>query len=545
MQLERAAHGKYNINGELSFSKSFGDWSTSTKINGTLERRPVTGFRISREAQDILTRSQLEERPSDQRQIAISSEAKRAMAGGILTLNGRFSHRPDIFSTDRLVFDGRLPGGVPDQRVDIDFVRTIDDYEFGADWSRSIGDDWSLKLLSLSTYRDLNQQQFLVTQQPVGSEFSSSIFSADRNSFETIFRTTVGRSGSARVKPEFGGEVAYNKLDSGLALRVADASGISEIELPAANVVVEELRGEAFANLIYKAFDKITIETGLEAELSKISVSGDANSSQSYFFLKPSATLRYDVSPDLQFSMGARRSVGQLDFADFAASASAADDRLLAGNPELGPDQTTRVFLAADFRRGTGTSLNVEAFYEWRNDVLEQVILPSGQSGVANAGSARFWGFKANASLPLSGIIPGGLLEIETEFLDSSFTDPITGEKRSLSSIDSPNILVEFRQDLASDGFAWGVSYRAKTEGLFFFTDEESLNQDGEHWSVFLETTKLLGVKTNLEFSGVGSQKFFRGRRFFNPDRSGTFNGSESINTKRGMFVTLTLSKQF
>ena len=152
---------------------------------------------------------------------------------------------------------------------------------------------------------------------------------------------------------------------------------------------------------------------------------------------------------------------------------------------------------------------------------------------------------RANASLPLSAIIPGGLIELETEFLDSSFLDPITGANRVVSFTDTPTIDASFRQDLTDLKVAWGVSYAAEIEGTFFFADEESLNRDGRNWSVFAETTRVFGIKTKLEFSNIGKQNFFRERRFFSPDRSGAFTGSQAISRDTGMLVALTASGQF
>lgn len=544
-QLEHAAHGKTNAAAELAFSKTIGDWETSTKFNTYLERRPLDGTRISRNAGGVVTFSELESRPSEVHHGAVSTEVKRGTGGGLLTFTGRLSHTPGSSDTERQGFEGESLEGTADERRTIEFERVATEAEIGLDWTRDFSKDWALKILALSSLTDINAQTLVFLERPVGSEISNSLFDSRQESIETVLRTTVSRGGERRLRPEFGAEITYNRLDSILSLHVENSAGITEIALPAANILVEEMRGEAFANLLWKVSKKFTIETGLGAELSEISVSGDADNTKSFFFEKPFATLIYDARPGVQFRIGARRIVGQLDFSDFAASASAADDRFLGGNPALGPDQTTRLSTSVDLRSETRGALNVELFHEWRDDIQEQVILPSGAQGLGNAGSARVWGLKTNASLPLSAVLPGGLLEVEAEFLDSTFDDPITSEQRVVSNIDSPNIFAEFRQDLTERRIAWGFSYRAETDGLFFFADEESFNRDGRHWSAFIETTRVLGIKTSLEFSGIGKQNFFRERRFFNPDRDGAFDGSQTVSRDRGMFITLTMSGQF
>ncbi|CAK9039504.1 Probable ABC transporter ATP-binding protein NosF [Durusdinium trenchii] len=545
VELERAADGIIYPSGEITVARQFGAWETSTKVNAFWERFPLEGPRIQTGPDGTLISSQLEDRPSVLTDAFISSEAERAAAGGVLTLTGRFGRSAFLPDTERLGFDGRLPDQTPDERFFIDFDSVFIEGELGVDWTRPVGSDWSVKLLSLSSFQDLDQEQVVSTERPVGELVSGSTFVRLQDSFETVFRSAVSKSGEGRLRPEFGSEIAYNRLDSRLSLETRDEDVTMQIDLPAANVLVEELRGEAFANLIWRAARKLSVETGFAVEASEISVSGDASNSQRFFFVKPFATLIYDARPGLQLRLGARRSVGQLDFSEFAASASAADDRLLAGNPDLGPDQATRASFTVDLRSEKRGALNVEIFHEWRDDVIEQVELPSGAFGAANAGDGRIWGVTTNASLILSPLIPGGLIEVEADLRDSTFFDPLTAMDRVISDITSPTILAEFRQDLTKRKLAWGFSYRAAEKSTFFFADEESFTRDGEQWSVFIETTRIKGVRTNFSLRNIGKRNFFRERQFFEPSRADVFTGAETIDRDRGVFATLTISGQF
>ena len=545
LKLERAADGIFYPSGEVTVARRFGGWENSTKVNAFWERYPFDSLRIQTGPDGGLLSSQQENRPSVLTEAFISSEAERALAGGALTLTGRFGRSAFLADTERFGFDARLPDASPEDRLFIDYDSIYIEGEFGADWTRPIGNDWSVKFLSLSSFQDLDQEQDLTTERPIGDEDSGSTFIRLQDSFETVLRSAVSKSGDGRFKPEFGGEIAYNRLDSRLSLENRDDGGVTQTDLPAANVLVEELRGEAFANLIWRAAKKLSVETGVAVEASEITVSGDASSSQSLYFLKPFATLIYDARPGIQFRLGARRTVGQLDFSSFAASASAEDDRLLAGNPRLGPDQTTRASFTIDLRSDQCGALNVELFHEWRSDVIEQVELPSGAFGAANAGDGRVWGATANASLNLSPLLPGGLVEVEADIRDSTFFDPVSGLDRDISSIASPTVLAEFRQDLTKKKFAWGFSYRAARDRAFFYADEESFSTDGEEWRLFIETTRLKGIRTNFSVRNVGGRNFFRERRFFEPSRAGVFAGAETVDSERGLFATLTLTGQF
>ena len=544
--LERAAGGKFNSTGTLSIERAFGEWKTSSQLKAVLDRRPLDGDRISSDETGVVTFRQIESRPSEVRAFSVFSEASRALAGGALVLNANVSRTPISSFTDRLGFDGDETQTLPSSRLFINFGRTTLDGEIGIDWSKSLENDWKIKVVSLSSFSDTKEAQATLSEQPLENQISNSQFFREADNFESILRATAAfESELYRLQSELGAEITYNRLNSDLALNVTTDTGVNQISIPTANIEVDETRAELFVNSTWQTSNKIAFETGLSAEFSELSVSGDVENTQSFFFIKPQLFLVYDYTPRIQFRVGARHTVGQLNFGDFAASASASDDRLMAGNPNLGPDQVTRASFSADIATKGQLALNMELFHEWRRDVLEGAILSSNVQGVANSGSARAWGIKATASLPISRYIRGGLFEFEAEFLDSSFNDPITGRQRGLSNINSPSLAIEFRQDLENLNLSWGLSYQAESDGTFFFADEESFNLDSDKWNAFLETTLFSGVKANLSFSAIGGQRFVRERRFFSPDRNGRFTGTELIDRGRGTFATLSLSGAF
>ena len=545
VEFERSPAGDLNLMSEVVYAQSVGPWLTSSQIDVAREQRPLDGTRTSRDAEGLVTFVDRESSPSDARRFAFASQAERPAAGGSLAVNGRISHRPLSVATLRRGFDGGLRSGVPDEQLIIDLERDSTDLEIGVDWSRSISQSWNVKFLSLSSLEQLTSQSIVNRERPTGAWASTSLFDSDQEALESILRGTLTHANNESRRTELGAEITYNRLDSELTLIVDDADGPREIEVPAADVVVDEIRGEAFANAIWQIDNRLSFEAGLAVEYSRISVAGDARNRRSFTFIKPAATVVYTARDGVQFRASATREVGQLSFSDFAASASAADDRFLGGNPDLGPDQANRLALAMDLRAEAYGALNIEVFHEWRENILEQVVLPSGVAGLDNAGSARVWGASISADVALDRIMPGGLLGIEAQLLDSRFDDPLTLSERAVSSIDEADVYIELRQDRVGAPIAWGVWYRAPLEGPFYFADEISLNRDSRSFGAFLETTRLMGVKMTLKFSGLGNETFSRQREFFTPDRAGVFSGSELIRRGRGAFVTFTVAGQF
>lgn len=545
-ELERNPEGLIYPRGEVSFTVPVGAWSTTTKFNAFWEQFTFDNFnRIRRDANGALLVFEEETLPSTLRDTFIATEAKRLLAGGTLTLNARVGNSRFYQETGRDGFFDREPdGGSADRRTDIRFDSEFWASELSADWTGNVAPGWVLKLLALGSLRDIKQASANVVAEPPDTPPTITRFAADSLPIEVLTRATIGKL-AGNFRPEFGVEAAYNRLDSRIALQVEDAVGVRPIILPASDVTVAESRGEAFANVVWSITPRWTLEGGFAAEFSQITVTGDAAGQNEFFFLKPSLALTFQVSDALQLRGALRRTVGQLDFNDFAASANAEDDRLLAGNPDLGPDQNWRASFTGDLRLKGGYALNVQAFHEWRNDVLEQVILPSGVAGLANAGSARVWGIESEAAVPLAAIIKGGLIEVSADFRDAAFDDPITGKARLVTGLRNPDITIDFRQDLTAARFAWGVRYEPPVETAIVFANEAIRERHERRITAFVETTRFLGVKMQLEVRNIGQTRFPRDRLLFAPDRSGTFLGSEVLERERGEFVRFTITDQF
>jgi hypothetical protein len=545
LEIERNSEGVVYPRAEGALTAAFGDWSTSTKLTGLWEQFDLVGRRDRLDPTGAIVRAQLEDRPSVLTQGFASTEASRPLAGGKLTLNARAGYSGFFSVTDRFLFDAREPDLSPDGRTYVDFDSIEWAGEAGADWTRTFANDWTLKALTLATVKPLDEVSTVRSERPVGAVAARSVFTNRQTPIEAIVRLTFARGGERALRPEFGGEIAFNRLSSQFTLTNFDTAGAATpVILPAADVVVQELRGEVFANAIWNASSRLTLETGIAIEASRISVSGDAASEQSFVFAKPFANVLFQIDDAMQLRVGARRSVGQLDFTDFAASAEADLDREFGGNPELGPDQTTRVSIAVDWRRDAIGALNVEFFHEWKSDVLEQLVLPSGAFGVANAGEGRLYGVAASSSLKLAPQIPGGLLEVRATVRGSTFDDPITGESRALTDIGSPQVTVNFRQDMTKARISWGARYAAPETTRSFFADETSVFRSGSELSLFVESTRWFGVKSRLTLRGVGGRNFDNDRAFFAPDRRGAVTGLENAPRVRGMFISLTVEGQ-
>ncbi|MEM1086598.1 MAG: hypothetical protein AAGH90_02645 [Pseudomonadota bacterium] len=79
------------------------------------------------------------------------------LAQATLTLNGRFGNSKFDQETGRDGFVARSPDGMPDRRTDIRFDSEIWTGELSCDWTRTVYDNWLIKLLGLGSYTDVQQ----------------------------------------------------------------------------------------------------------------------------------------------------------------------------------------------------------------------------------------------------------------------------------------------------------------------------------------------------------------------------------------------------
>jgi hypothetical protein len=475
----------------------------------------------------------------------LNGEGAKAVAGGKLTLNGRLAW--DKYQGDIAQYDFGIPAAV---NKAVDSLWTLDELnrsklgELGIDWVKTTA-DWKLRLLSLAVVRDSHYQYDYHQQSSNGQSYDSR-YQQDGLKTEYVARATYSSVADATVKPELGIEVTNNRLDTNAQFGQLD----SLIPVFGSDVVVQEWRSEAFANFVYQPSQSLSIEGGLTAEVSQIKVTGDANSKQTFKFLKPRLAANYQLNDKTRLTFEAERSVGQLSFNHFAANSVAEENRTNAGNPALAPSQTDEVSSTFDWRFSERGSLKVKAFHQWRSDTLEQIILSSDaqgniEQGLGNAGDATVWGVSSTLKLPLDYFIPNGLLDLTYRKSNSDFDDPIINGTRRISNNNAEWVRIQFRQDLIAQQFAWGLDLFGSYNYDGFLVDEIQSISAEKALHFFVETTRFFGVKIQLEVSNLNTGRLPFTRRFYQDTRGGEYLGSEVAKRKHHPYYLLSVFGEF
>lgn len=537
LELNHTKDGRVSPTGRVSYARKLAGWQTSIELSGEFTRYPSTAQYRLRDAAGLLRESRKERTTAKEKEYGVALSTSGGFAGGTLTVNARFD-KSLYDQTERLALypgDFALP---PAGSRELDYIEDYRSGELGLDWTRALGSGWTTKLVGIGRI-----ERGRVDQEFVEGTYRS-ISTLHQKPGEAVGRITFSRDGKHKIRPELGIELAWNSLSSSLDYAEDLGGGLTPIELSGANARVTELRGEAFANLVTRLSPKFSLETGMAVEMSRIRVTGDAASSQSLTYFKPSAALVWTPSSASEIRLGFRRTVDQLDFGDFAASVDQGEERPIGGNAQLRPARLTRIFLKLDHRWGKGAAISAELFHQTHDGLLGYIPLESGDQALGSIGKGRQWGVTTQATLPLDIVLRGAQLKIDATLRHSRVTDPLTGEKRRIDNLANSSLDAEFRHDVPKLKSAWGVRYFSANEVTVNYVGERLRSRTYPVWLAYVETTAIRGIKAVLTAKGlVGHRGFVGMRRFYEPTIADDFTGSQQRRFREGAVVTLTLTK--
>lgn len=323
------------------------------------------------------------------------------------------------------------------------------------------------------------------------------LFASNGNGSETILRGLVRYERSPAMDFEAGGEVAYNMLETEQAYSVGSVA----VPLPSASVKVEETRGELFGKGTWRINPKWTLESGLRLESSTISQSGDASQERSFFFAKPRILATWTPMPNNQLRLRLERTVGQLDFGDFAASAEFADENVFGGNVNLEPE--SRWVAEATYEKrfwGEGI-VSIGLRHDEITNAIDLIPLDGGLAAVGNIGDGTLDQLALNVTIPTDKLgVSGGKLGFRNTWNKTEVTDPTTGETRPISGVRATQATITFQQDITSWKLQWGGAWIPLLGQKDFQPDQISGWRGSDYYELWAEykPTPTLSVRAQV-----------------------------------------------
>ncbi len=295
--------------------------------------------------------------------------------------------------------------------------------EVGADYRHAFNTWLTGQVIGLQTVKRDAQRSQLDGRNTPQTAFEQG------DTSESIGRVVLSSSRWASLRLEGGMEGALNSLDSTSTL----SKGGLAVAVPSANVRVQETRGEIFATANLKPADKLSLELGARMEASTIDQTGGANQSKSLSFFKPRAILAFEPDGQSQIRARIERTVGQLNFKEFAASSSLEAGTVNAGNPDLEPERAWVVEAAFERRFwGRGAAVLTLAHYEVEH--VADLVPINGFDAPGNIGNGRREELKFSLTLPLDKLrLSGAQFRFNGTWRWSEVTDPVTNKGRVIS----------------------------------------------------------------------------------------------------------------
>lgn len=530
------------------------EWGVGVRI--LTQNRNLMGVRRFYDADGTFGGSATWENPRDLWDPYYSANIAFPLAGGRFSATGMIN--PDYYNAQGNLFDFFDENGAPEGALDSHWEEGGTLSEVGLNYDRDIG-PWALALVGLRTQHPFQFVERAISSDAGGGALQTTVVDSSRETIESIVRGSMSRSFGTQHRVEFGAEGALNTLDSEFQLTVDEGSGPEIVLIPNSNVTVEEERVEYFGSHTWRPNDRWSVESRLAYESSTLTFTGDANQSTELAFWKPSLQISRTLGGNNQLRLRYYRDVGQLDFDDFVSRTSISDNLINGGNPDLQPQSDWRTELGADLRFPGGVTLGLVVTHHNIEDVNDLVALtnnngtpgdPSDDTtfdAPGNIGDAEAWSLDVNLTTRIP-FIPNSRLTLDGEFWDTDVTDPVTGRSRIISYQPESEIDIGFRQDFPDQRWSWGIEAYKQGEIQGYRLNEIDTMEEGPWIDLWWETTALPNnMKLRIWAANIGDGEVLRDRRFFDPDRTGTFDRSivDFRQFETGPWVTMEVSGSF
>jgi len=442
-------------------------------------------------------------------------------------------------SSDR--FSAGIDGSVGAQITAVDYKNIEDEfsYELGGDYTQALGEG-QLKIIGLLR-RSSNEDHATFTDLPMmGDHYLYQSFSKPKES-ENILRAVYSFEPFDGHNFEWAGELVENKLATHSTYYEDSGEGFTPLILGGSDTDVSEERAEVSLQYSSALSERLSIQTSLGSEYSQISVEGDEKRSESFVRPKGFLALSWAQNDDLRIRTRLERSVGQLDFYDFASSNNANDGTALGGNTALVPEQTWRAELSFEQQLGLGNSVTFTIFGQRIEDFITYMPMSGGGEGKGNLEYLDSTGLDLTATFNTEHWgITGGKLDLIAEIHSDEFEDPLTGDTlRYRRNGYSPEFYqLSFRQDLPRTPWAWGVILEERSGNI---TYRRNSLRDQDHSGIqahriFIEHKNLWGMVAKLEVEDLFGFTYENNQTFFTGDRGGEIERRE-VNERHSPWV--------
>lgn len=328
----------------------------------------------------------------------------------------------------------------------------------------------------------------------------------------------------------FGGEGAKNYLDQDIEV-FFDSNRDGRLEplaIPTSHAHVEEVRGEFFVTHNWKVTSKLSVESELAYEISRITTNYPAIPIRTLKYLKPRTDIRYNLTPQDRLRLKVERIINQLDFFSFVPTYNVNDLRVDLGNPQILPGRQTNVEASYERRlpNDNGT-LGAKATYRAIRDFPGFVPFGFNSAGLpisarGNLPQSRVYFLEGNASVRLAPLgLRDALINTRLQGSYSEARDVFSHRIRKALNPYDIEFSVTYRQDLNNLRAAYGVDYfRTKGDQLVSDIRTQEFLSRGPRVNLFVEKALWGSYSLRFDAYNVNGAHEFRRRLLYSVSQS-------------------------
>lgn len=416
-------------------------------------------------------------------------------------------------------------------------------YEIGGDYEFGLGDG-RLKLIGLRRFEHSPYSQNLFIEHADGRPREGDRFTQVADETESILRGEY-RWKAGDADWQVSAEGALNHLDIANGLFRLDPAGAFEpVPLPNSVATVKEERGEVMLSYGRPLSAGLTLQTSVGGEYSRLSQTGDAGLTRTFYRPKGFVSLAWKPSPGLDLSAKIEREVGQLNFFDFVASANVSGGTTNAGNVNLVPQQSWNAEAEATRSLGGWGTATLRLYGKQIDDIVD--IVPIGADGQApgNLDNAHLYGVQLTSTFTFDPIgWQGAKLDLDLQFQKTSLTDPVALVRRPINETMTRQITANFRHDVPESGWAygWGLTHDRQSFGYRLDQSFRFANRPG-NVGVFVEHKDVLGMTVRGSVDNLLGTNESIVRNFYDGRRTNALLFTESRDRFYGPIFTLAVS---
>jgi len=406
--------------------------------------------------------------------------------------------------------------------------------EIGGRFGHAVGNGGQIELLGLHRRNHLRRE----------AREEDERFTEATDLTESVARAEFRRD-DPRLAINASVEGAINLLGSETAL----IEGGQPVALPGAETDVIERRIELAAGATWQPRAGMVIEPALRAEYSSLRVDGDARERLALFYLKPRLSISLPLGGG-QLRMVAERSVGQLDFSDFVASTSLDRGDVSVGAPLLRPDSTWSAGLTFERRFWDDGAITLSYRHEWIDDVVDRIAIEAGGElfdAVGNIGSGSRHVGRGEIALPFARFgMPGLQVRAAITLQHSRVTDPVTGQRRSISGDRPVEGEISVVHDLPGGRWSWGADIVLATREDQFRFDEVRVETMGTSVDIHVEYRVSPRWRLRMEAANLTGAALREVRTNYDGPRStAAVDGLERLELRTTRLVSLSIRHSF